>query len=274
MVEALTKSTPNNTHSEPAAVTTVRSVAELHASFKRLADTHSNLVPLALDCDERLSAWRLTGASGGGGERIRLGFFAGLHGDEPAGALALRGVAELLLESPRLLTGYDLFLYPVCNPWGYENHRRFDRLGRDLNREFWRESLADEVRVLETEILRRDFSGIVSLHADDDSHGTYGFVRGDLLALELLEPALASVESIVPRNELEVIDGFAARRGVIRECYEGVLTAPPRLARTPFEVIFETPGKLPEAIQARAAADATLTMLSRYRELMAFAEGL
>ena len=251
----------------------VRTVSDLHGRFQRLAAEHSGLVPLSIGCDQGLSAWRLTGESGGG-EAIRLGLFAGLHGDEPAGPLALLEVAKELLGNPKLLRGYDLFLYPVCNPWGYENHQRFDSVGRDLNREFWRESLAEEVKALEVEILRREFSGIVSLHADDDSHGAYGFVRGDLLALELLEPALASVESILPRNHSEVIDGFAARRGVIRECYEGVLTAPPRLARTPFEVIFETPGKLPEGVQALAAKAATLTMLSRYRELMAFAEGL
>ncbi len=273
MVEALIKSAPNRDSCERAVNAKARSVIELQARFQRLADEHRGLVPLSIGCDQNLSAWRLTGESGGG-EPIRFGFFAGLHGDEPAGPLALLEVASELLKNPKLLMGYDLFLYPVCNPWGYENHQRFDRIGRDLNREFWRDSLAEEVKALEIEILRREFSGIVSLHADDDSHGAYGFVRGDLLALELLEPALASVESILPRNDCEVIDGFAARRGVIRECYEGVLTAPPRLARTPFEVIFETPGKLPEAVQAIAAKAATLTMLARYRELMAFAEGL
>ena len=251
----------------------MRAVEDLHGKFTLLAKEHSSLRPLSLDPVQKLKAWRLTGESGGG-DSIRLGFFAGVHGNEPAGCLALLEVVEELVRNPKLLKGYDLFVYPVCNPWGYEHHQRFDRIGRDLNREFWRDSLSEEVRALETEILRRDFSGIISLHADDDSHGAYGFVRGDLLALELLEPALASVESILPRNESLLIDGFSARRGIIRECYEGVLTAPPRLARTPFEVIFETPGRMPEVIQSRAAATATLTMLGRYRELMAFAEGL
>src|SRR5262245_7335488 len=76
----------------------------------------------------------------GGGETIRIGLFAGIHGDEPAGAQALVDFLTWLDQVPDFATGYCLFAYPVCNPTGYEDTTRHSRRGRDLNREFWNNS--------------------------------------------------------------------------------------------------------------------------------------
>lgn len=49
----------------------------------------------------------------GGGDVIRLGIFATLHGDEPEGALALGRLIKLLEKDPEIARGYALFLYPL-----------------------------------------------------------------------------------------------------------------------------------------------------------------
>src|SRR4051812_10043195 len=41
----------------------------------------------------------------GGGEPIRIAFFAGIHGDEPSGSLALVKFAEALVGDPSLAEG-------------------------------------------------------------------------------------------------------------------------------------------------------------------------
>src|SRR5262245_17124547 len=49
---------------------------------------------------------------------LRIGLFALLHGDEPAGALALQQLLLELSADPSLAAGYELVVYPLCNPTG------------------------------------------------------------------------------------------------------------------------------------------------------------
>ena len=71
---------------------------------------------------------------------IRIGIFAGIHGDEPEGVHAVVLFLQLLEVRPELAEGYCLFIYPVCNPTGFEVGTRHSRNGKDLNREFWKNS--------------------------------------------------------------------------------------------------------------------------------------
>jgi len=210
----------------------------------------------------------------GGGDPVRIGFFAAIHGDEPAGAHALVRFMELLEQEPVVAEGYDLFFYPICNPHAFAAGTRLSRSGRDLNREFWRGSSEPEVRLLENEIRTNAFQGLVSLHSDDTSDGLYGFVRGAVLTRGLLEPALAAAEKIIPRNRNQVIDGFAAENGIISECYDGILTSPPELHPAPFEIILETPHSAPLDLQVEAFVVALRTVLIEYQKLLSFAANL
>lgn len=211
---------------------------------------------------------------GGGGDRVRIGLFAGIHGDEPAGSHALVRFVGLLCNEPHLAAGYDLFFYPVCNPRAFAAGTRFSPSGKDLNREFWRNSPEPEVRLLENEIRSKAFQGLVSLHSDDTSDGIYGFVRGAVLTRGLLEPALAAAEKIIPRNRMPIIDGFPAENGIISECYDGILTSPPDLRPAPFEIILETPQSAALHLQVEAFVVAIRTILTEYQKLLAFAANL
>jgi murein tripeptide amidase MpaA len=210
----------------------------------------------------------------GGGDPIRIGIFATIHGDEPQGALALSQFAARLEQDPELATGYALFLYPVCNPTGYEDGTRCARSGKDLNREFWRNSAEPEVQLLQTEIWTHAFHGIINLHSDDTSSGLYGFVNGEVLSKHLLEPALTAGERFLPRNRQPHIDGFPADRGIIYECYNGVLQAPAGLQHPPFEVTLETPHDAPMDLQVAAFEAALESILVEYRSLMSIAQNI
>ncbi len=210
----------------------------------------------------------------GGDEPIRVGIFAGIHGDEPEGVHALVQFLSALDRRPELATGYCLFAYPLCNPTGFEDNTRHSRNGKDLNRQFWRSHSEPEVALLEAELAAHSFHGIISLHTDDTSHGFYGFAHGATLTKSLIEPALRAAEEILPRNRDDVIDGFRAQNGIIRESYEGVLSAPPRLRPRPFEIILETPKTPPEYLKSAACVLALETILTRYREFIAFAPNL
>ncbi len=258
---------------------TVRSLADLLAPIERLAEKSSNLIVKSAGSFDvagqpyEMPRYVFVGPSGGD-EPIRIGIFAGIHGDEPATSYALVQFLSLLEQNPDFAAGYCLFIYPVCNPTGFEDNTRHSRRNRDLNREFWNNSAEPEVKLLEQELQTHHFQGLISLHADDTSPGVYGFVGGATLTKHLLAPALSAAGQILPLNENEIIDGFAARDGIIHEGYQGVLTAPPQLNPRPFEIIFETPHAAPQYLQERALVVAMQTILTEYRKFIAYAPNL
>jgi hypothetical protein len=211
----------------------------------------------------------------GGDTPIHIGIFAGVHGDEPEGSHALVQFIKMLEAKPDLARGYCLSIYPICNPTGFEDGTRFVRSGKDLNREFWKNSGEPEVRLLQNELISRSFQGIISLHTDDTSTGFYGYARGATLTKDLLKPALESVERILARDTRPVIDGFRARNGIIYDAYEGMLSfPPPRVRPRPFEIILETAATPPAYLKEAAFVAALQTILSEYRKFIAYAPNL
>jgi murein peptide amidase A len=200
---------------------------------------------------------------------LRIGLFAALHGDEPAGAYALLRWLTELADEPWRATGYDLTVFPICNPTGYTANTRHNHAGLDLNREFWRKSAQPEIAILERELTTGNFDGIITLHSDDTSDGLYGYTHGRLLNEALLKPALRASERVLPRNRSAVIDGFEASEGLIHRCYEGVLSAPRAQRPQPFDLIFETPALAPLDLQVGATLVAIETVLEEYRVFLA-----
>ena len=263
----------------PAVAPLRLSLETVLAPLDELAARTPSLIRKSLGeftCDGRtysLPRYVYLGAQGGG-DVIRLGIFASIHGDEPEGALALVRFITALEREPETAKGYVLFIYPVCNPTGFEDGTRHARTGKDLNREFWNHSEQPEVRHLESEIYLHALHGIITLHTDDTSDGLYGFVSRDVLSEFLLEPALASAERFLPRNQNHVIDGFPATNGIINRGYHGMLQSPPGLPQPPFEITFETPQQAPLAAQLDAFSAALQSILTEYRQFMAYAQNI
>jgi len=256
-----------------------RDLAELLAPLEKIAADSPNLVAnheAKFDTNGEsyeLPRYLFVGPRGGD-TPIRVGIFAGIHGDEPEGVHALVQFIQLLESRPELAAGYYLSFYPVCNPTGFEDNTRHSRAGKDLNREFWRDSAEPEVRLLQAELQSRSFQGIISLHTDDTSDGFYGFAHGATLTKSLIEPALAAAEQFLPRDDRPVIDGFAARNGIIRAGYEGILSAPPKIRPRPFEIILETPATPPAYLKQLSLVAALQTILVEYQKFIAYAPNL
>lgn len=209
-----------------------------------------------------------------GTEYIRLGIFAGIHGDEEAGVLAAVEFARQLVLNPEWAQGYEIFFYPICNPSGLEDRTRHSRKGKDLNREFWSGSREPEVQTLETELKSLNFHGIISLHADDTSDGLYGFVGGSELTRHVLMPALLAAENVLPRNIGKTIDGFEAANGIIDKGYQGVLSAPEDRRSNTFEIVFETPQLADMNLQIEANLLALKAVLKEYRGFISMSQNL
>lgn len=263
----------------PASATSRRSVARLLEPLEIMASNSVSLISnqgarFEVNGENYVLPRYLYIGPKGGDDPIRIGIFATIHGDEPEGAHALVQFIRLLEQSPEIARGYCLFIYPVCNPTGYEDNTRYSRRGRDLNREFWNHSTEPEVLLLQSELYSHAFDGIIALHSDDTSSGAYGFVSGATLTKNLLDPALAAANQILPRNNDPIIDGFNARNGIIREGYQGILSAPPTVRPRPFEIVFETPQKAPHFAQVQATVVALKTILAEYQNIVSYAANL
>src|SRR5689334_16341574 len=164
----------------------------------------------------------------GGDDPIRIGLFASLHGDQPESTSALLMFLRILEATPDLARNFFLFVYPICNPTGFEDDTRCSRRGRDLNREFWNNSREPEITLLQSEICSHALDGIISLHTDDSTSGLYSFARSYTVAKNLVEPALIAAEPVLPRNTNEIIDDFPAKDGVVRAVYTGAISGPPK----------------------------------------------
>jgi len=219
--------------------------------------------------------WRFHFAGPGAGhEPIRLGLFAGVHGDEPAGCTALAQFLIALAAEPQRAAGYELWAYPIINPTGYRCGTRETSAGKDLNREFWCDSNEPEVKFLEAELRQHRFHGIITLHADDTCEGLYGYTHGQTLDEMLLGPALMAAERVLPRDRRAVIDGFHARDGLISDCFQGILSCPAEQNPRPFNLIFETPARAPFTDQVTATVAALDTIIEGYRGFIAHAQYL
>lgn len=134
----------------------------------------------------------------------RGGFYAsaGIHGDEPAGVLALllwmEGINPKQIRAP-------FFLIPILNPWGLMENSRRDRTGNDLNR-IWNRKGHPLRRTIDRHLQGHRLSAAITLHEDYDATGIYLYellhrgrkpLGGDLLA------APAGVISLDHRRKVE-----------------------------------------------------------------------
>jgi Predicted deacylase len=256
-----------------------RSIADALAPLEAIARRSENLIaqhsePFSRDGETYFLPRYMFVGKKGGDTPIRIGLFAGIHGDEPEGTFALVQFIEALEAHPEVAEGYCLFIYPICNPTGFEDDTRHSRSGKDLNREFWRNSREPEVQLLQADLVSRSFQGLIALHTDDTADGFYGIVRGATLTQHLIEPALQAAERFLPRDERARIDGFAAQNGVIRDCYDGVLSAPPKVHPKPFELILETAKHPPAYLKQCAFVLALKSILTEYRQFIAYASNI
>jgi hypothetical protein len=244
-----------------------RSIADLLAPLDLLAANSPNLIAnhkARFEFDGRtysLPRYLFIGPSGGD-EPIRIGIFATLGGDEPDGAHALARFLRLLDSHAEVATGYCLFIYPVCNPTGFEDGTNQARGGRDLIGDFWKDSLHPEVRLLQTEILFHSFHGAIALRTHAAINGFRGLARGATLTRHLVEPALQAAENFLP------VDKGVESAG------QGILSAPSGIRPRPFEIVLQSPLNAPEFLKECAFVTALHTILAEYRKFIAYARNL
>ena len=142
----------------------------------------------------------------------RIYISSGIHGDEPAGPLAIRQ----LLQENQWPSGVELWLCPCLNPAGFRLNRRENAEGLDLNRQYLTPAAPETLA--HTAWLHRQpsFDLCLCLHEDWESHGFYVYELNPEQRPSLAEAMIARVSKVCPIDRSETIEGRPAVNGVIR----------------------------------------------------------
>lgn len=141
----------------------------------------------------------------------RLYASAGIHGDEPAGPLAMH---QLIAENA-FPTDAAIWLCPCLNPSGFRRNTREAASGHDLNRDY-RNPRTPEIRAhvawLEQQPL---FDVTLCLHEDWEASGFYLYELNPDAHPSIAHPILQAVADVCPIDPSPLIDGREARQGLI-----------------------------------------------------------
>ena len=143
---------------------------------------------------------------------VRIYISTGIHGDEPAGPLA---VLKLIQEN-HWPANMEIFLVPCLNPDGFVLNTRGNADGIDLNRDY-RHLESGEVTAHVRWLERQPkFDLTLCLHEDWESHGFYVYELNPDGHAPLGEKLVAAVARVCPIDLSSVIEGREASGGVIR----------------------------------------------------------
>ena len=142
----------------------------------------------------------------------RVYISAGIHGDEPAGPLAI----QRLLETDALSPGVAFWVLPCLNPAGLAANRRENLDGLDLNRDY-RHLRSPEVRA-HVEWLERQppFDLCFCLHEDWEASGFYLYEVNPDHQPSLAPAMFQAVRAVCPVDLSPRIEGHPAHGGLIR----------------------------------------------------------
>ena len=136
---------------------------------------------------------------------------AGIHGDEPAGPLA---VLQLLKEN-RWPENANIWICPCLNPAGFSLNTRENASGIDLNRQYLKTE-AEEIKAHIAWLERQPrFDVSLCLHEDWESQGFYVYELNPDQQSSFAPAILKSVAEVCPIDMSPVIEDRPAVNGLI-----------------------------------------------------------
>ena len=164
--------------------------------------------PISRDPGLELQAWR----RGHSRPRQRIYISAGIHGDEPAGPLAVRQ----LLREDLWPADIQLWLCPCLNPTGFPLNRRENAEGLDLNRQYLHLEAAETRAHVEWLKRAPAFDLTLCLHEDWESSGFYLYELNPDNRPSHAGEMIRRLAGVCPVDESPEIEGRAAAGGIIR----------------------------------------------------------
>jgi murein peptide amidase A len=210
----------------------------------------------------------------GGGETIRLGIFAGFHGDGPESAEALVEFLQELEGAPQLARGFHIYAYPLCNPTGFVARTRHNVADEDLAAQFWRRSSQPEVYYLERELGVHRFHGVISVNTKNLPGGFLVKTSSEVLSPVLAPPAIQASQRFLPGYILGGVPPNDLSDALPDDPPADFLTVTDELNPAPFELHVGIPKSAPRPSQIHGTVGALKSILDSYRSLLAIGQNL
>jgi len=96
----------------------------------------------------------------------------GVHGNEPGGTAWVTELIGQIGRNTRNVSDTSFDLIPLVNPWGWSRDIRFNRDGRDVNRDF-ASFETQEASILKDEFGSQRYDLVIDHHEDPDATGFY-----------------------------------------------------------------------------------------------------
>ncbi len=194
---------------------------------------------------------------------VRLAFLAGHDGADARISEALLAWLEQLATAPDLGEGLNLTFFPVVNPSGFQQHRRTNTLGQDLDAQHWNLSPSAEINLLAQDARLRAYHGFILLKCGDVPRVTgrvrFGIGSFDTSPGTIVEP---QQDDPYPVQWLSEPTG-----GTVRE---GPLSLSEDLPFAPFEITLTLPARWPADQMTAATVDTLRRFIFRYRSRLAY----
>lgn len=197
---------------------------------------------------------------------VRVYISAGIHGDEPAGPVAL----NRLLKEDRWPEDIDLWLCPCLNPTGFVQNKRENACGLDLNRQYLQPQAHEIIAHVAWLERQPRFDLCLCLHEDWESQGFYLYELNPDRQPSVAEAIIKEVSTVCPIDHSRVIDGHPSQDGIIRPKEEIFLRRDwPEaffllMHKTRISYTLEAPSDFPLAVRAAGLARAVETALGRW----------
>lgn len=170
----------------------------------------------------------------------RIYISTGMHGDEPAGPLAVLD----LLESDLLCLDIDWTIFPMLNPAGLRRNKRENHQGVDLNRDY-KEPSTKEVQA-HVEVIEQSDPWDLALivHEDWESEGYYLYDLPTELTDGWAPKIIEAVSRVCPIDLSETIDEMSAKEGIIAPRLEDIDTEPKLMGTWPEAIYMHLEDKI------------------------------
>jgi len=171
-------------------------------------------------------------------------FAAGIHGDETSGPWA---ALELIRRFDwRTLRRTKVVILPLCNPWGFEHHRRINAQGADLNRRFLERRLHQEARLLYAAAKKEKPAVFASFHEDDESEGFYMFAYNKKgRESDIHQDILRLIRRQMPVSRFRSTEKYDAKSGLVFNFEDGSFEHRMHHDGVPECLCVEMPDRLP-----------------------------
>lgn len=237
-------------------------IEKLLKDVAEIALTHGwELQPIEVSARQRLPAFQKVPRNA----RKSLYISSGMHGDEPAGPLAMLR----LFEENEWPADISLFVIPCFNPGGFARNTRENEEGVDLNRDYRARKTAvvrAHVKWLEE---RPRFDLSLCLHEDWEAHGFYLYELNPDFVPSFAEAIIDRAQEVCPIDPSELIEGREAKNGII--CANRYLVERPDWPeafylidnKTRLSYTLETPSDFPLLTRVNGLATGVRAVLDR-----------